>query len=840
MEQLRIHFTVRPVRFVGLLLFRDLDYLEQEQNHQGNHGRYSTCGKSLAKRDPSSRIHSSVVTCVLSLARHWSMILLILLPVVTSQPTAFPTISNQPTRSLGPSSNPTVSIQPSHTPTITIHPSSNPTVSKEPSSGPTVSMHPSGSPTTTVSPSGRPSSAPTDSMLPSSLPSSPFPSQQPSLHPSRSISPSVGPSLRPSTTLEPSSLPTTTTNPSQNPSLLPSLTTSPSQIPSSFPSERPSLRPTVSSVPTRIESQIERRSFRQTFLLSTRELNETGKLLVADLLAGYTLDYRPEEADRVNTTCLITDQDPFGCVTLASSRCNVENSSIPIEDLFLTDLDYECEFSSRAFDVTFYPEALGGYMNGHLEEISQDMQDLDVHVMNIFETRVSQRIVPTLSPTETLSEAPSEAPTTPFPSLRPSTSPTETMQPSSEPTIPSQQPSPSDISSMPSNSPSPPPESSPSGSNAPGNDGGASGGQDDTMIMAVVIAAGGAFLTAIIIWWRRRTRKPPTISESSSDERTNAQPSQEPKRRKRSSVKKNPGSTRKPSPFRAPNNDNNENQQRNIDRGFADLDSPRNLMSSSRVPLVSPSPSDSSNQSLLSTGDSGLEHDSEDETDGRRILQDEFDLYRDQNMEQMRTEVEGNVTGIEGIMSAAVTKALMGEEFPPSDTSEKLFWGNPPDASSIQIEASVLCEIHEWMRRREAVGQSLSKEEKKAFMQNILNRMVTSVRMGAIPADDASRTIHESAAMLSLDLANALPNNTLIVSGMRKKTDKVQLKSTFQKFGHVDDVAIAPGALGFGLIRFVEEESTRKAMQHYGKSDIVIQDVRINVQVLSPESPTEV
>lgn len=84
------------------------------------------------------------------------------------------------------------------------------------------------------------------------------------------------------------------------------------------------------------------------------------------------------------------------------------------------------------------------------------------------------------------------------------------------------------------------------------------------------------------------------------------------------------------------------------------------------------------------------------------------------------------------------------------------------------------------------------------YMQVLLTKMVTSVRLGTMGPDDASRTIHECAALLELELANKLPVTTLILSGMQKTTTTVEVMSAFRKFGPVQDAAVASCQRGFG------------------------------------------
>jgi hypothetical protein len=245
--------------------------------------------------------------------------------------------------------------------------------------------------------------------------------------------------------------------------------------------------------------------------------------------------------------------------------------------------------------------------------------------------------------------------------------------------------------------------------------------------------------------------------------------------------------------------------------------------------ILSPSSSLMSNKSLLSDGGSGLSHPSSNEMDETKNLQDEFDQYKDQNLEQLRSDVEGNLTGFEGIMSAAVTKALMPDDEARADPAD-LLWGCQGQPTGAEVEASALCEVCDWLKRNE--NESL--ERKREFMQDVLNKMVASVRHGVLDADDASRTIHESAALLELQLANELPMTTVIVSGMRMSIDASVIVSVLDEFGDIDTVAVASGERGFAIVRFRNPKSVERALRRYRNDEIVIEDVAIQIRVLTP------
>ncbi len=87
---------------------------------------------------------------------------------------------------------------------------------------------------------------------------------------------------------------------------------------------------------------------------------------------------------------------------------------------------------------------------------------------------------------------------------------------------------------------------------------------------------------------------------------------------------------------------------------------------------------------------------------------------------------------------------------------------------------------------------------RKLFMQDILGKMVTSVRRELLAPDDASRTIHECAALLGLQLSSDIPETTLMVSGMRQRALRRDLLEAFEQYGDIDDAAVSSNSRGFG------------------------------------------
>jgi len=212
-------------------------------------------------------------------------------------------------------------------------------------------------------------------------------------------------------------------------------------------------------------------------------------------------------------------------------------------------------------------------------------------------------------------------------------------------------------------------------------------------------------------------------------------------------------------------------------------------------------------------------------------LQDEFDSYKNQDLEFMRNGVEESVYGAEGMMSLAMTRALMEDE----DRSEiSPSWGGAEDPES--IEANGLCETNDWLRKHD----HSTIDERNLFFQEILNKMVTTVRRGMISPSDSTRAMHCCAAMLGLQLERDLPNNVLLVHGMRKTNDlslgRSYLVEAFKPFGDIEGAAIAPNNRGFGFVRFVSPRSVQRALERFRISEIEVQDVSVMIKSLKSDA----
>lgn len=222
-----------------------------------------------------------------------------------------------------------------------------------------------------------------------------------------------------------------------------------------------------------------------------------------------------------------------------------------------------------------------------------------------------------------------------------------------------------------------------------------------------------------------------------------------------------------------------------------------------------------------------LESDPGDEGDDTHILHDEFDKYKNENLEKVRTDIVGTISNSRDMMSQALTKALM-DDIHDDDTIDSCWFGS---IDSAEIEASIYYEVHNWLKIKDGADEN----EKRDYMQQQLNKMVATVRQGAIEPQDASRAIHGCAAMLGLQLAEAFPENALLVTGMRMTVRTKDVSDAFKVFGEIENVAVTPNERGFGLVRYRTAESAQIALSRFRRGEIIVQDNAVSVKLLKSD-----
>jgi hypothetical protein len=461
-------------------------------------------------------------------------------------------------------------------------------------------------------------------------------------------------------------------SPSAAPSTAPSSqgpTESPSSIPSDLPSDMPSLFPTPE--PTLEEPSRSTSRFRQEFSVENGRLfTISEQILFEGLYASYTEAFAPRDnnafrVDRVRTECQFLTQQFVDRSLSFSARHKYHMRTRQLQASAFIQVDFNMAYESNYTNVTAYPFLFQSHVNTDLATVAQQMGILGLNVSEAFlASRIISRPEPTMQPTSTPS------PTT----LSPSASQTPSAIPSDMPSL-----APTSLTTSPTSvttsSPSAMPTPRPSGGN------GGSGDSGTTVIALSVVVAVSIMLVGLFVYFSRKRR---LVREL--EYQRNAVGNQKNQR------EDNDWDGQKTGDYEAGNFSatNNPNSTFAGDSGKA---------GSGPGAFISQSGSLVSNQSLLSAGNS-IAGDSGDEVDTTHNLADEFDQYKDQNLEKMRAGVEGNLTGFDGMMSQALTRALIDEDDTTVDPTE-LLWGGSGNLVGVEIEASALGEVTDWLKRKE-------------------------------------------------------------------------------------------------------------------------------------------
>jgi hypothetical protein len=220
---------------------------------------------------------------------------------------------------------------------------------------------------------------------------------------------------------------------------------------------------------------------------------------------------------------------------------------------------------------------------------------------------------------------------------------------------------------------------------------------------------------------------------------------------------------------------------------------------------------------------------------------DSLDLFfKCSKLEMLRADFNNSVgRDVDHMMSKALTFAFMDDGTTASVTTARYdathYTDHERRVSATQIEANVLFDAFDWMKRRgdSQVQGTLSLTERQSHMQTSLNTMVLMVRQDKIDAETASRIIHNCAALLELSLIMPIPRNAIVVTGLRKTATSGDLYSTFASFGNVLSAAVADGYKGFALVRFCSSKTVERVLGSYRADEIVVKDVAVVIKLLS-------
>ena len=122
-----------------------------------------------------------------------------------------------------------------------------------------------------------------------------------------------------------------------------------------------------------------------------------------------------------------------------------------------------------------------------------------------------------------------------------------------------------------------------------------------------------------------------------------------------------------------------------------------------------------------------------------------------------------------------------------------------------------------------------------------MNGIVITVMYGLMHPLEAAQLAHGVATVIGIPLLKELSKKTLVITGMRKTTDvdrgQNDILAAFERFGPIEQAAIAPNNRGFGFVRFSKPKSVQRALEKYRVGEIEIQNVSVSIKTLECTVP---
>jgi len=220
---------------------------------------------------------------------------------------------------------------------------------------------------------------------------------------------------------------------------------------------------------------------------------------------------------------------------------------------------------------------------------------------------------------------------------------------------------------------------------------------------------------------------------------------------------------------------------------------------------------------------------------------DSFDhmenLFSHPGLEQMREEINWFPES-EEVVSKALTNAYMDDEHVHREVMERYQSLKP-----MEIEASVLCDAYEWLKKQNAVKSHTGEDQqqqniedilegKRFYIQEIVDQMVLAVRYDLIRPEHASMTIHGCAILFHFVLEKDPPETTILVTGMPKTVNTSTLTKAFAEFGEIEGAACASNSRGFGVVRYLRKHSVKNVLNLYHGDEVVVQNVAVTIRQL--------
>mmetsp|Transcript_14090 Transcript_14090/g.33864 ORF Transcript_14090/g.33864 Transcript_14090/m.33864 type:complete len:693 (+) Transcript_14090:343-2421(+) len=207
-------------------------------------------------------------------------------------------------------------------------------------------------------------------------------------------------------------------------------------------------------------------------------------------------------------------------------------------------------------------------------------------------------------------------------------------------------------------------------------------------------------------------------------------------------------------------------------------------------------------------------------------------------LESLRARIIEMIPFADTMLSRSLVLAL-SEDISDSghslDSSSSSFGSSIVPSTNIQIEAEILRDAVDWINNNvQCAPRPDVEDQKRDFLQRQMDTVFLNARNERLSLDSAARVLCDVATLLDLRLTAEVPKDTLILSGLDKKSNHAitteSLIDSLCKYGDLKEVGIAKGQW-FAVCRFACETGPLRALSAVGRGvfDIFGQTPKVNL-----------
>lgn len=216
---------------------------------------------------------------------------------------------------------------------------------------------------------------------------------------------------------------------------------------------------------------------------------------------------------------------------------------------------------------------------------------------------------------------------------------------------------------------------------------------------------------------------------------------------------------------------------------------------------------------------------------GEREPVDELHSDVSSMVELLRTEITKHLPQAEGLVSRAIIHSFFPDNESETTPSDSSFSIARRDAE--QVEADSLFHADEWTKLNLEYVPTVDVEDRVlAYFQKHVETLFSYVRNEEIAAKEASRILLNVAAVLRLDFATPLSDDTAVLEGFEKRLTPEDFRNILGGYGALEASGLCKSRC-YGFCRFQNKNSLRRLKAASDTGRLFMGGERVVVTVLS-------